>query len=212
MGGATYEGELWHVHRVHAGATLRDPKLLTRKTAFACAFPPWHPPFRIFQPHSPLPPLHHRLLHWLWLWLTLLPPLAEARSVALLNSQGSSGAGQGTRFLLGGTTLHNSSSFLDFVQDAASRCAPSIARPSPSSTSSSAAAGTGAPHPLHLNTNANASTLSGVAGGVGAGAASASATGPGALLDPSRIGEAAEGARDLARGFFGRVQGAVQGL
>ncbi|PWN41777.1 hypothetical protein IE81DRAFT_348102 [Ceraceosorus guamensis] len=123
----------------------------------------------------------------------------EARSIALLNSQGTSGPGLGTRFLLGGTTVHNSSTFLDFVQDTASRCGPSITRAAPPQGAPAGALGTASSssNPLNLGVPAGPEIAPTAAGG---------------LLDPGRIGEAAEGARDIARGIFGRVQGAVQGL
>lgn len=132
---------------------------------------------------------------------------SEARNVALLNSQDSTGIGQGARFLLGGTTVHNSNSFLDMIQDAAARLPPSIARPPPTSNSAGPslnlsigpvqlAVGRGNATPAGANNPANdgVGTVLGGAGG---------------LLDPGRVGEAAEGARDLAQGLFGRLRGAV---
>lgn len=59
----------------------------------------------------------------------------EARVIALLNG-GVSGTPQpawpGTRFLIGGTTVHNSRSFLQMIRHTASRLPSSITRPPPS--------------------------------------------------------------------------------
>lgn len=65
----------------------------------------------------------------------------EARSIALLNGATSAAnthatpAWPGTRFLLGGTTVHNSQSFLQMVQYSASTLPASITRPPPSAGS-----------------------------------------------------------------------------
>ncbi len=66
----------------------------------------------------------------------------EARSIAFLNAQHQRGAqpgaqqaavggvaGTGTRFLLGGSSIHNSKSYLDMIQDAASRFDARFAKP-----------------------------------------------------------------------------------
>ncbi|KAK1226287.1 vacuolar protein sorting-associated protein 45 [Marasmius sp. AFHP31] len=66
----------------------------------------------------------------------------EARTVALLNQQsGTSASGvstptaAGTRLLLGGTCVHNSSSYLEMVRDAAVDFPPSVYEPPPESAS-----------------------------------------------------------------------------
>ncbi|KAI0712517.1 vacuolar protein sorting-associated protein 45 [Earliella scabrosa] len=63
---------------------------------------------------------------------------AEARVVALLNQESTSGgpsAAAGTRLLLGGTCVHNSSSFLDMVRTAAANFPASVYEPPPGSSS-----------------------------------------------------------------------------
>ncbi|KAI0690453.1 Sec1-like protein [Cerioporus squamosus] len=63
---------------------------------------------------------------------------AEARVVALLNQEATSGgpsAAAGTRLLLGGTCVHNSSSFLDMVRTAAANFPASVYEPPPGSSS-----------------------------------------------------------------------------
>ncbi|KAJ8474963.1 hypothetical protein ONZ51_g6862 [Trametes cubensis] len=62
---------------------------------------------------------------------------AEARVVALLNQESASGgsAAAGTRLLLGGTCVHNSSSFLDMVRTAATNFPESVYEPPPGSSS-----------------------------------------------------------------------------
>ncbi|RPD62723.1 Sec1-domain-containing protein [Lentinus tigrinus ALCF2SS1-7] len=63
---------------------------------------------------------------------------AEARVVALLNQEATSGgpsAAAGTRLLLGGTHVHNSSSFLDMVRAAAVNFPASVYEPPPGSSS-----------------------------------------------------------------------------
>jgi hypothetical protein len=116
---------------------------------------------------------------------------AEARTVALLNAQGTAGPGGGARFVLGGSTLLRSASYLDMLQDAASRFPAGIASPPPPSAAGAAAA------PLNLSI-----------GPVQLG--DAYSGGAGSLLDPGRIGEAAEATRGFARGLLRNVQGALQ--
>ncbi|KAI0373709.1 Sec1-domain-containing protein [Pilatotrama ljubarskyi] len=63
---------------------------------------------------------------------------AEARVVALLNQEATSGgpsAAAGSRLLLGGTCIHNSSSFLDMVRTAAANFPESVYEPPPGSSS-----------------------------------------------------------------------------
>lgn len=133
-------------------------------------------------------------------FLQLTYDLAEARTVALLNSQGSAGPGGGARFLLGGSCIHNSSSFLDLIQDSASRFPSSIANPPPVGTGSA---------PLNLS-------IGPVQLAVGGGRNGNVAEGVGAmsnqLLDPERLGDAADGAKQLATDLFGRLRRGVEGI
>ncbi|KAL7414882.1 Sec1 family-domain-containing protein [Mrakia frigida] len=90
----------------------------------------------------------------------------EARAVALLNQQlaaaaaaGPGGSSTAPRILLGGTCVHNSTSFLDMVEDSATRFPPSFY--SPPSTLSSVAAPINLSLPSFIPTsspNANLST------------------------------------------------------
>lgn len=109
----------------------------------------------------------------------------EARTVALLNGapQGSVTQAQppwpGSRFLLGGTTVHNARSFLDMVQYTASRLPPSITRPPPSAGDTGLHLRLG---PMQLNVaNAPQREIS------------------------EGLGDVANNARELATGLFGRV-------
>ncbi|KDN47943.1 Sec1-like protein [Tilletiaria anomala UBC 951] len=122
----------------------------------------------------------------------------EARSIALINAQGPSGPGMGARFLLGGTSVHNSQTFLDMVQDAASRFPASVTR----RPTTAPGAGTGA---RGLSVGPVSHNAAGSAGG-------ASAAGPAALLDSEILGEAADGAKNLARGLFDTVRRGVEGI
>lgn len=137
---------------------------------------------------------------------------AEARNVAMLNAQDTAGVGQGARFLLGGTTVHNSRSFLDMVQDAAARFPGSIARPPAAAISASAGGGGNNASALNLSIGPVQLAVGGRGGGrtSSAGGGGGAPGGAGGLLDPGRVGEAAEGARDLAQGLFGRLRGAVE--
>lgn len=119
----------------------------------------------------------------------------------MLNAQESTAAGQGAHYLLGGTTIHNSKSFLDMIQDAASRFPSSITRP-PTSASNAPSLNLGiAP----VRAREGESTFSGNTGGV-------VLSGQGSILDPGRLGEVTENARDIASGLFGRLRGAVDGI
>ncbi|KAI9059274.1 Sec1-like protein [Trametes sanguinea] len=61
---------------------------------------------------------------------------AEARVVALLNQESSTGSSAaGTRLLLGGTCVHNSSSFLEMLRTAATQFPESVYEPPPGSSS-----------------------------------------------------------------------------
>ncbi|KAJ1020119.1 hypothetical protein NDA16_004399 [Ustilago loliicola] len=138
----------------------------------------------------------------------------EARSIALLNAQHQRGAqagaqqsavggmaGTGTRFLLGGTSVHNSRTYLDMIQDAASRFDGRFAKPP-------ANLGSGGPA---LNLSIGPVQLA-VGGGAGGSRQDGSVTGAAAhLLDPEYLGEAASGAKNLATDIFSRVRRGVEG-
>lgn len=147
------------------------------------------------------------------------PTIAEARTIALLNAQDSNGPGQGAHFLLGGTTIHNSKSFLDMIQDAASRFPSSITRP-PQNTSTTTPTlnlgiapvrqgqgGTASsiPNPFASSSSSSPFTSEGGRGVL-------ALSGQGSILDPGRLGEVTENARDIASGLFGRLRGAVDGI
>ncbi|KAH9179183.1 Sec1 family-domain-containing protein [Lactarius sanguifluus] len=63
----------------------------------------------------------------------------EARAVALLNHDSTAGSTGGARLLLGGTCVHNSSSFLEMVESAAASFPASVYEPPPESASSAPA-------------------------------------------------------------------------
>lgn len=137
----------------------------------------------------------------------------EARSIALLNAQHQRGVqqgaqqaavggmvGTGTRFLLGGSTIHNSGSYLDMVQDAASRFDGRFAKPP-------ANLGSGGPA-LNLNIGPVQLAVGGANGFRQDGSVAGAAAN---LLDPEYLGEAANGAKDLATDIFSRVRKGVEG-
>ncbi|SNX83612.1 probable vacuolar protein sorting protein VpsB [Melanopsichium pennsylvanicum] len=136
----------------------------------------------------------------------------EARSIAFLNAQHQRGAqqgaqqvavggvvGTGTRFLLGGTSIHNSRSYLDMIQDAASRFDGRNAKP-PSNLGSGGPALNLSIGPVQLAVGAPNGPSQDVVAGAAAN-----------LLDPEYLGEAATGARDLASDIFSRVRRGVEG-
>lgn len=146
----------------------------------------------------------------------------EARAVSLLNASGgsisepSAGTGTGTRFLLGGSTMLNSSAFLTLVQDAASRFPASMARP-PANLGTGA--GAGAPSggqglnlrigPVQLNVGGGGNGSA----GNGSGGYAETLGGHGGLVDPGRLSEAAQGAAQgaasIAGGLLGRLREAA---
>ncbi|KAI0050351.1 Sec1-like protein [Auriscalpium vulgare] len=63
----------------------------------------------------------------------------EARTVSLLNQDPASGGAAGTRLLLGGTCVHNSSSFLDMISSAAANFPAAVYDPPPESASTAPA-------------------------------------------------------------------------
>lgn len=127
---------------------------------------------------------------------------SEGRAVALANVQDISGPGQGAHFLLGGTTIHNSKSFLDMIQDAASRFPSSITRPPQQSNHQNTPSLNLGITPVRSSGESSSGFASFSNGGVG----------QGSILDPGRLGEVTENAKDIASGLFGRLRGAVDGI
>lgn len=153
----------------------------------------------------------------------------EARAVAMLNGTGTgtlpestpsqpqpaTAALSTTRFLLGGSTIHNSSSFLTMIQDAASRFPASISRPPPPAAASAAGTNHAPSQGLNLRIGPVSLNVGGGGGSQGqqtqqqqqsSSRYSTDLTGPGGFVDPGRIGEAAQGAANLAGGFFGKLR------
>lgn len=128
----------------------------------------------------------------------------EARAVALLNQQL---AGQ-TRLLLGGTTVHNSTSFLDMMANVAQHYPESVyqsATPAPPSTTASPAPNGGATGPgPAINLRAGGYELN-VGGQAGSGLYRAG-NGSGEIGASFQI----DGLRDGARNFFGNLRGRVE--
>ncbi|WFD29515.1 vacuolar protein sorting-associated protein 45 [Malassezia sp. CBS 17886] len=113
----------------------------------------------------------------------------EARVVALLNGLAAPGARgapswPGTRFLLGGTTVHNSHSFLNMIQHTATRLPASITRPPPGRGGEDASGLQLRLGPVHL-----------------------AVPHPGGAAASEGIGQVASGARDFATGLLGRLGG-----
>lgn len=109
-----------------------------------------------------------------------------------------------TCFLLGGSTMLNSHSWLDTVQDAASRFDPGIARPPPNASGTASQASQGLNlriGPVQLNVGRDGSRRS--ADPV------QQLTGAGGLVDPSSIGNAAQGAVEMAGGLWCRLREGV---
>ncbi|KAI9465550.1 Sec1-like protein [Lactarius psammicola] len=80
----------------------------------------------------------------------------EARTVALLNHDSTAGSTGGARLLLGGTCVHNSSSFLEMIESAAASFPASVYEPPPESASSAPA--------LNVNLGGVSLSLGGPAG------------------------------------------------
>ncbi|CAO1615909.1 unnamed protein product [Parajaminaea phylloscopi] len=115
----------------------------------------------------------------------------------------SMGTSSGTRFLLGGSVMLNSESWLNTVQDAATRFGPSVARPP--STPAGSAQGQGLNlriGPVQLNVGGGDTSTGGLD-------SAGPLTGPGGLVASARIGEAAQGAVELAGGLWGRLKEGV---
>lgn len=112
----------------------------------------------------------------------------EARTVALLNQEAGNSL-TGTRILLGGTCVHNSSSYVEMIRTAAEKFPVSVYEPPPESA-------TTAPS-LNLN-------LGGVNVSLGG------PTGTGVYRTSSdHVGVQAEGIKDGVRNFIGRVKQGV---
>ncbi|KAG9127051.1 vacuolar protein sorting-associated protein 45 [Ceratobasidium sp. 392] len=132
----------------------------------------------------------------------------EARAVSLMNQDpalvGSSAAGA-TRILLGGTCIHNSSSFLEMISHAAEVFPPTVYAPPPESV-----AGTSGPS---LNLNLGGLNVSvGGPGGTGVFRAPASSNTPIVSVDTGGQGpmdDSLREVRDGVRNFFGKVKQGV---
>ena len=102
------------------------------------------------------------------------------------------------------------------IQDAASRFPQSISRPPPPPSGNQYNQAQGAQQqgqglnlrigPVSLNVGGSGGQQPGGGGGGMGGASGADLTGPGGFVDPGRIGEAAQGAANLAGGLFGRLR------
>lgn len=113
----------------------------------------------------------------------------EARAIALLNQDGTAIGTGGARFLLGGSCIHNSSSFLDMVSSAAAGFPSSIYEPPPESASNAPA----------LNLNLGSVNVSiGGPGGTGVYRTSG-----------DNVGVQADGIRDGVRSLIGKVKQGV---
>jgi len=110
----------------------------------------------------------------------------EARTIALLNQDSAS---TGTRVLLGGTCVHNSSSYLEMVRTAAEGFANSVYEPPPESS-------------------LNAPSLNLNLGGVNVSLGGPSGSGV-YRTSSDNVGVQAEGIRDGVRNLFGKVKQGV---
>ncbi|VDC00704.1 unnamed protein product [Peniophora sp. CBMAI 1063] len=113
----------------------------------------------------------------------------EARHIALLNQEGA--ATGGARLLLGGTCVHNSSSFQEMIRGAAAGFPPSVYEPPPESASNAPA--------LNLNLGGVNVSLGGPAG-------------PGVYRTTAENSIQADGIRDGVRSLIGRVRQGVDQL
>ncbi|KDN51600.1 hypothetical protein RSAG8_00145, partial [Rhizoctonia solani AG-8 WAC10335] len=131
----------------------------------------------------------------------------EARAVALMNQDpaivGSASSGA-TRILLGGTCVHNSSSFLEMISHAAEAFPPTVYVPPPESTG-------GAGPSLNLNLGG----LNVSVGGGGTGIFRAPPSAPGAPIvsldtgGPGVVDDGLREVRDGVRNFFDKVKQGV---
>ncbi|KAG7088311.1 hypothetical protein E1B28_012321 [Marasmius oreades] len=118
----------------------------------------------------------------------------EARTVSLLNQQTGSSSGTstptaaGTRVLLGGTCVHNSSSYLEMVRDAATKFPSSVHQPPPESSSNAPI--------LNLNLGGVNVSLGGASTGV-------------YRTSSDAVGVQADGIRDGVMNLIGKVKQGV---
>jgi len=118
----------------------------------------------------------------------------EARTVALLNEDASSlgpGTASNTRFLLGGTCIHSSSTFMAMLDDAATRFPSSVYLPPPDSGGA-----TGAGLSVQL-------------GGINVTVGGASGTGLYRTAEGAPASVQVDGIRDGVRNLLGRVKQGV---
>ena len=149
----------------------------------------------------------------------------EARAVALLNQRlaGEAGGPGGTRILLGGSTIHNSKSFLDMVETCAENFSPTIYNPplGVAASGSTASLGLAAPAPSPapvqagnggapaINLRAGGYELN-VGGAGGSGLYRSSQNDVGASFQIGQIPQVAEGLRDGAGRLWGNVRQKVE--
>jgi len=112
----------------------------------------------------------------------------EARTITLLNQE-AGGASTGTRLLLGGTCVHNSSSYLEMIRSAATCFPASVYEPPPESASTAPS--------LNLNLGGVNVSLGGPAG-----------TGM-YRTSGEEFGVRADGVRDGVRSLIGKVKQGV---
>lgn len=117
----------------------------------------------------------------------------EARTVALLNEEGASAgtSASGTRFLLGGTCVHNSGTFLQMLDDAAAQFPSSVYQP-----------------PRDANANGGAG-LSVQLGGINVTVGGAAGTGVYRSPEGAQSTVQVDGIRDGMRNLLGRVKQGV---
>lgn len=137
------------------------------------------------------------------------PGSQQGTAGAMPNGPGS-GPGTGARFLLGGSCMLNSSSWLDTVQDTASRFPANIARPPPVPTGGTGGSTSGLNlriGPVQLNVGGGGgSDTYGRSGDNQNQQAQQQFAGPGGFVDTTKIGDAAQGAVEMAGGLWGRFR------
>ncbi|WVO21862.1 uncharacterized protein IAS62_003182 [Cryptococcus decagattii] len=140
----------------------------------------------------------------------------EARAVALLNQKLASdptGGPGGTRILLGGSTIHNSSSFLDMVEAAAEHFPQDIWQPpaglSAATSTVPSASVTPAPSTSGVSLRAGGYELS-VGGTAGSGLYRSNPEEVGASFEIPKIDQVAGGIRDGAGRLWGNVKQRVE--
>ncbi|KIR53298.1 hypothetical protein I315_04335 [Cryptococcus gattii Ru294] len=140
----------------------------------------------------------------------------EARAVALLNQKLASdpaGGPGGTRILLGGSTIHNSSSFLGMVEAAAEHFPQDIWQPpaglSAATSTVPSASATPAPSTSGVSLRAGGYELS-VGGTAGSGLYRSNPSEVGASFEIPKIDQVAGGIRDGAGRLWGNVKQRVE--